>query len=232
MDSLLFTNSTPVLGNSPGMNYPSWSISAEMISYLIFGTVVLLFPKYKSYVFGLILLFTVSMLFSTGFYRQTSQWGFLRGLTCFITGIYVYKLYARVCYKTISKYYELAVILIVSVYIFFISKIPNQPIVMLVPIFFGIMLFVLAFGKGLVSTTLRCRPVLWLGSISYSIYLNHAVVLIVYSKLIFKVAAVPVNDLTLFVSIPPYLAIILIYSYFTHRFVENKGKLILSRFMS
>ena len=37
LDSLTFLNSTPLLGDSLGMNHPSWSISAEMISYIIFG---------------------------------------------------------------------------------------------------------------------------------------------------------------------------------------------------
>lgn len=34
LDTLLLTNATPILGSGIGMNYPSWSISSEMISYL------------------------------------------------------------------------------------------------------------------------------------------------------------------------------------------------------
>lgn len=37
VDSLLLMNSTILLGATSGMNFPSWSISAEMISYIIFG---------------------------------------------------------------------------------------------------------------------------------------------------------------------------------------------------
>ena len=41
LDTLLFTNATPILGSDYGMNLPSWSISSEMISYLAFGVISL-----------------------------------------------------------------------------------------------------------------------------------------------------------------------------------------------
>jgi peptidoglycan/LPS O-acetylase OafA/YrhL len=46
-DTLTFMGSSTVFGAWISNNYPSWSISAEMISYVVFGLVLLLLSRVK-----------------------------------------------------------------------------------------------------------------------------------------------------------------------------------------
>jgi peptidoglycan/LPS O-acetylase OafA/YrhL len=62
LDSLLFLNSTPLLGISQGINPPSWSISAEIVSYFVFGFGMLFFRKYKVQYSLIIMILCISFM--------------------------------------------------------------------------------------------------------------------------------------------------------------------------
>jgi peptidoglycan/LPS O-acetylase OafA/YrhL len=226
-DSLLFTNSTRLITSGPGMNYPSWSISAEMISYFTFGIIMFVSPKHKNFVFAFIFLLAAILLYTLGNYRQTSAWGFLRGITCFITGCYAFLLYSKNQYKNISKYWEPAIILFLAgvFYLFqFITSFKEQLTLLTIPATFGTAVYIFSLGRGRLSTWLCSYPLQWLGKISYSVYLNHAIVLIIVWKLVFVVAKIPVTDFTLSLMLIFYISVVLIYSQITYTIIEKKFK--------
>ena len=100
-DSLTFLNSTPVLGETLGMNYPTWSISAEMIAYVTFGLILLLSGRRNKLVFCITLLAAGGFLAYKKNYLVEGDWGFVRGLICFIAGIFsliVFKKYHHIPY--------------------------------------------------------------------------------------------------------------------------------------
>jgi peptidoglycan/LPS O-acetylase OafA/YrhL len=68
-ETLLLLNSSPILGIGNGMNYPSWSISAEMISYFIFAITIIAFSKFKYYY---IYIFSFELGIYVGFIK--TQW--------------------------------------------------------------------------------------------------------------------------------------------------------------
>ena len=95
IDSLFFTNSTPVFGSSMGMNYPSWSISSEMISYSLFGLILINFRK-RMMVFYLVILFSFLFLFITKIgFKVEGDFGFIRGFFGFFIGVLVSRFYSR-----------------------------------------------------------------------------------------------------------------------------------------
>ena len=90
-DTLTFMGSTPIFGSWIGLNYPSWSISSEMISYLIFGLVLLVFRKWKYITFGVISLLSIAFIINYGEYMLAYDYGFIRGILCFSAGIFTFK---------------------------------------------------------------------------------------------------------------------------------------------
>src|SRR5678816_2370951 len=67
-DTLTLMNSNPIFGSSLGINYPSWSISSEMISYALFGCCLFMFRKNAAMVLSLFLLGAGLFILYTGRY--------------------------------------------------------------------------------------------------------------------------------------------------------------------
>ena len=104
LDSLLFLNSTPLIGTTLGMNSPSWSISAEMISYILFGVGVLVTHQKPTRFFALVVVGSVIFCITQKEYLFTGDFGFVRGWIGFLAGYLVYKL--KDAPFTVSKHLE------------------------------------------------------------------------------------------------------------------------------
>mgnify|MGYP007000141865 CR=1 len=91
LDTLTFMNATPIFGNGVGMNGPSWSISSEMISYIIFGLITLLVSKRPQIVFFVFLIFiSIILLYYINTF-STDDYSFLRGLISFPLGVLIHR---------------------------------------------------------------------------------------------------------------------------------------------
>ena len=237
-DTLLFTSSTPILGAEFGMNIPSWSVSSEMISYLVFGVVALFsFGKYRSLFVLLIILLALTYSFYTKQYFSTSSFGFIRGLICFNLGYFVYKL-AEYPFK-IHNYTEIlifAALVMVLYQLSQIESIPGQELygLFVVPLFFSAVVLILLKTDGIVSKILETKPFRFLGKLSYSIYLNHIVVIYIFPDFVFlllKAVNIKPNMLTNVTTILCCFAIILIGSSYTQKLVEVKGSKFLNKLL-
>ncbi len=225
LNTLLFLNSTPALGVA-GINFPSWSISSEMISYVVFGLAMLIAGKSGKYVLALVAVLAGVFLMYSGMYMQTFTWGFARGLLCFITGVFTFMAFRKYRYKGVATYWEyiIPVLLIVLLYSrYHYIKETELFTLLTIPAFFGIAVYVYALSSGLIVKMLSGSVLQYLGKISYSMYLNHAIVMIVISKTAFNVVKLPVNNLTVTVAILVYLACVIAYSHITYKWVEKKG---------
>ncbi len=232
LNSLLFLNSTPII-DMPGMNFPSWSISSEMISYIIFGLAILYFNHSKKYAIGFILIVSAAFLIYLNSYMETMKWGFVRGLVCFMAGFYTFKLYIKNKDITLNKYLEylVAILLVLIFYIryYYVTNVELYSL-FVIPLFFGISIFVFALSSGAIVRLMGNKVFQFLGKISYSLYLNHAIMMVIFTKLIFGFLKVPVTELAVSLTIIAYLFFIIVYSYFTYTFIEVKGKKFLQNF--
>lgn len=233
IDTVLFLNSTELLNgqytileNNLGLNYPSWSISAEMISYLVFGLTTLFFVgKRKSVALLLIFAFCIAFcLYKEAFYFS-GEFGFIRGLMSFITGYFVCVLSKK--QFELSKYFEIILVPTLLAIFYFINDASayNKSILSLIfiPLFFGTAIFILLKTKGPLSYLLESKPISFLGTLSYSIYLNHALLIEVLPKNIFKLLHLEQNTLNMLMVLVFTLSTIIIYSYFTYNFIEKRG---------
>ena len=216
-DTLTLMNSNPIFGSSLGINYPSWSISSEMISYALFGCCLFMFRKNAVIVLSLFLLGAGLFILYTGRYMYMGDFGFVRGLFCFILGYLVHLLSQKVNarFGTLPELLFLFLLLLVFKYL------PSEGAILL-PFVFALGIFIFVSGKGIITSFLETKPAQFLGKISYSVYLNHAIVVLILKKLFFDLLGLDQSKVSINVG---YLLIsvasTIVYSYFTNRYIET-----------
>jgi len=176
--SLLSLASQIVLLNAwfpkhPQWNIPSWSISAEFFVYALFPLIVnfhvrsrrlckatlLLFPLAF---YGYILMTTKSLDIVVGLAPARCVAGFSLGMLVYFGREAIDRL------PTLAL--TLLQVLATGTIILFLAKTVPDP--WIVPAFV-VLVGTTWTDRGLVPHLLRNRPLLWLGDISYSVYLNH-----------------------------------------------------------
>lgn len=184
-----------IVGGSTSWNFPSWSISAEFWTYLLFAvfwavvakrsrTVARLVPIALIFVCPIILAAWSSLDLSV-----TNGLGLVRCVYGFACGVVIRHIYRRIAeedrrpsMRTMTAV-EIAVIVAGAVFLNLASK---TNVAVAAPLVFSAIVLVFAFERGLVSRLLKAAPFLLLGALSYSIYMVHAIVIGLF------VVAVPV----------------------------------------
>lgn len=227
LDTLLLTNSTPILGTEIGMNYPSWSISCEMISYFVFGVCsVIAIRKNKTTLITLITLSCFAFLAYQQNYFVTGSFGFVRGLACFNLGYLIFILAQKKL--NLPNYYEwfICLIVIVLMYLLYQNNSKNTIAILslqfLVPIVFAIAIYVLTKTQGTISCILSTSPLQFLGKISYSVYLNQAFIIGFGIPKLYKWIHLGNAVLQQTTCVILLLAILVIYSWGTQYLIESK----------
>lgn len=236
LDTIFFTNSTPILGNTFGMNPPSWSISTEMISYLVFGLImVLTYNKYKNIAFFMIILTaTIFTILNGWLFEIIGDYSFVRGFISFNIGYFVWVLSLKKFRMNNMLEFLLPILLCFFLFLSYNLSGLNKSLInsIVIPLFFGFSIITFLKTDGFLSKILNTKPLQFLGKISYSVYLNHFIVLVLVPKGIFTFLNLPQTDLTEVVVLILTITIILIYSSFTYKLIEIKGGTLLRKLLS
>ena len=236
--SLFLLNSVKMPGvHDVSWNIPSWSISAEMISYLLFGAVlVLLFKtglRVLKYLFlgSLPILALFILVVITGRYEinYSFDYGFLRGIIGFFTG--------SLCYYVFNRFYpvlstiksglfsilEILSMLVLATMIYFGKELKAIGFVYELIFFIAILIF--SFERGIVSALLKKSNILKnIGTYSYSIYMTHTLLLSLFNVIFIRLLKLPPSAYVYLVFLNYYL--IYIVSHWTYHHIEmrfNKG---------
>ncbi len=227
-------------------NKPSWSISCEMWAYVVFMLVCLVAPKRKI-IAGLLIAVLSALLLpflSQSGIATSFQFGFLRCLYGFFTGVIVYRLWLsyRLGGKTSFNLIEGATILLVGV---FVSLVGMGPFSFFAPLVFGFAVFVFASEGGDVSSIFDNRICNHLGKISYSIYMVHVpliTIMVNFSKVIERVTGKDIlisvnndegrgiqyfnfgNKWSMDLMVMAYVLGVIILATFTFHLVEDPGR--------
>lgn len=241
---LLFLHSLNV-HDSTTWNVPSWSISAEFYTYIVFAAVCLFVVQKRAFVFALLCGFACLGLYmwSDSYIGATHDYGFLRCVYGFLIGVFAYKLHLLINEKiqevkscSIVNGVELAAFFSIFV---FVSLLQNSAVSLLAPFFFAFIVVVFSFEKGVVSKAMNTGPMVFIGMLSYSIYMVHAFVNVVIhrvsylmefklglhihsvvNKSLLDFGNIFLMDMVLFM----YLICIVLFSWATYSFVELPGK--------
>lgn len=175
--------------NFPSFNSPSWSISTEFFTYFIFAITVLLVGRYRKqlpWVFAFLALTSLGYLFQDG--SLTHHTRLLRCIGGFFTGTLVYVAWSRLqagMRHWLDKGWrahivEMAALVLATAVLCDSDEGRRQFLVLLC---FALVVFLLADGRGLVTQFLKHRHIQYLGKWSYSIYMVHFTVILVFSDL-------------------------------------------------
>jgi peptidoglycan/LPS O-acetylase OafA/YrhL len=227
LDTLTFMGSTPVFGARMSINYPAWSISSEMISYFIFGLVLLFSLKYRNLIFGLITLLCGIFIIIQGEYMLAYEYGFVRGMLCFSMGIFVSEILKWKEFELSRWEWPYIIFLLLSLYWTHVYDLNLLKLVF--PVLFGCGIIIFASSKGIISRMLSSKVFQYLGKISYSIYLNHAIVIMTIHIILFRILKIAPSELNVGFSLLASILLTILYSHFTYEIIENRFSQYLKR---
>ena len=168
---------------SLSFNFPSWSVSAGFYTYLLFGC-FLFFTQFVKFVE--ILLISVIFCFGILLFNQNLNFdnysGVLRCIYSFTIGTVIFFIYKRSKIKLKSSMIGL-ILIISTTYLLTQESILLFEKFILFPILFGLIIFSLLITseKSALIKTLNNKYLLFLGTISYGIYMIHMFVWVALS---------------------------------------------------
>jgi peptidoglycan/LPS O-acetylase OafA/YrhL len=160
------------------LNPPSWSISTEFGAYLVFGFVCLAFSSPRNRTVAMAAIGLVSLL-PLILFQEASLWGdarlsLFRCLYSFGLGVAVWFVVDRVP-ETVGRWLQWPAVA-ASLVVLAVSQ--KGSLTLLAPPCFALCVLALAAGHSSSMNRTLCRPVfLWLGRLSYSIYMVHSLIL-------------------------------------------------------
>ena len=213
-------------------NEVSWSISFEFYTYLIFGLIAILFRNKYTFNFFVVLIFLISMILVLEFklMDKVNNLGFFRCVYSFFFGIIIYLLDKKI--KNIKFDKIQLIYFIILIYLFCYME--NTA---LMPIFFGLFILILNNSDGgILKKILLNKNLIYLGKISYSIYMIHYLIIWIHIQVlrfIFNLKTEAINNYNYlvlpenqsFIFIVSVLIFVIFFSNLSYKIIEEKFKL-------
>lgn len=227
-------------------NVPSWSISTEFYTYVAYAACVIGLRQ-RAWIALLLALIGGPVLIAALNGRgmgTTYDWGIIRCIYGFSAGVLSWVIYAR-WNETLGKWLAKTSVEwgALGLVIAFVSTAGATLLSIAAPYLFALVVLVFAFEGGTASALLGLRPAVFLGTISYSIYMTHVFV----ERRLFDAASALgklwqiepfshryVNGQDFYflgtrpwhgdVAYPVYLALIVAMSCFTYRWIEKPAR--------
>jgi peptidoglycan/LPS O-acetylase OafA/YrhL len=157
-------------------NVPSWTISTEFFAYLAFAlAVAALRGRIVSLLAAILLLFPLAIYLVKGDMTVTHGYGMLRCLYGFAAGVAAWRLFPRLRGGVLGG--TRAELLAFAAVVAFVSAAGSGrwsgPLSIGAPFLFAAVVLVFASQRGAASRLLGGKPFLFLGTVSYSIYMVH-----------------------------------------------------------
>jgi peptidoglycan/LPS O-acetylase OafA/YrhL len=160
---------------SLSLNSPSWSISTEFWTYLLFALICTISPRRppSAIVMGAICLFAAALiiLYVPNLLASNTDYAFARCLYGFFGGHLAYRIWqANEHDFRSSTLLEISAVLLVIAFVCFAG---SDALSMAAPLVFGFTVLVFATEGGAISRKLKSSTLVTLGAWSYSIYMVH-----------------------------------------------------------
>lgn len=200
-------------------NSPSWSISTEFWTYLVFAALVLGFRRQMALAATAVVVLSLAVLVgvSTTGMDVTFDYGFLRCLAGFFTGVLTLIVWRAVKDRIVLPAPTLMEIAMLMAIIVFVSAAGETWLSFAAPFVFAPAVLVFAFQRGALSQALLTRPMQALGEWSYAIYMTAYFIALFFNlKLVPRFPDAPMDAVAI-----AYLACVLVASWLAYRFIET-----------
>lgn len=172
-----------IFSQNLGYNYPSWSISTEFITYFIFG-LLLLAPKITRiplFLAMVVIGFAVTLAFSDKPLEDTVGLGIWRCFYSFFLGVLSFILMSKI---SLPRFGDIAGALSLLIAVLAVIYLAHTSLHITIPLLFCGLVIVMANLRegGIVWRGLNWRPMVWLGTVSYSVYMLHPVIWFVLGR--------------------------------------------------
>ncbi len=203
-------------------NYPSWSISTELFAYISLTILFSLMIRNKAVQIITFILSVIAIVaypfLSDGFTIGNGQ-ALYRCLACFYLGVSCFLLFGQCSFSTrLATVIQLITLSLLFIGIFIGT---NDGILMLL---WCPLIYSLSHDKGIIANVLKYKFLYFLGVISYSIYLTHAVIFMIYRDIRVHYFKLPPNlglmlESLLLVGL---VLLTILISYYTYNNIEKK----------
>ncbi len=165
--------------NAFTFNGPAWSISVEFYTYFLFGIIILFFNKFIQHVFIAIFLGSIFLLISK------NTFGFESLLRCY-AGFFLGCLVAH--FKNITKNLPdfSSIIPFCGILIFLIFKIHGKYDFFIYFLSAVLIISLTSSSNYYFSVVLKWKFFIWLGTVSYSVYISHYITILIINKILLK----------------------------------------------
>jgi peptidoglycan/LPS O-acetylase OafA/YrhL len=227
-------------------NIPSWSISTEFYTYVVFAACLIGLRKHAwiALVFALIGGPVLIAILSERNMATGYDWGIIRCIYGFSAGVLAWSLYEKWNEK-LGKWLSGSIVewCALGLVVVFVTAAGTTLLSIAAPYVFALVVLVFAFEAGTASAILRQRPLVFLGTISYSIYMTHVFIATrmfdagyqldkLWHVDPFTHREIDGGDVVFFgtrlwhgdIAYAAYLAMIIAMSYFTYRWIEKPAR--------
>lgn len=163
------------------LNFPSWSISAEFVAYIVFALATSwLGPRMLPWIAIAMAGSAILVFVSPHRMDSTYDYGLARCLYGFALGVLCFRVRERFHWldRPIGRHADTLAegIAVILLYLCLAMLDGHSAAAVATPALFAGLVLLFARERGLVSRALKVRPLLLVGALSYSIYMMHAFV--------------------------------------------------------
>ncbi len=210
-----------------GWNAPSWSISAETLAYLSFPALMVGLRRVRTPVaalaLALVVLAAFALIFNAAGWTIHAAWlgppALVRVMAEFLIGCLFYKAYAG--WQARSRAWDWAAL--AALVSFVLASLYLRDEFLQIGLIAAFVLSV-AFADGPVRTLLASRPMVFLGEISYSVYLIHFPFIIVMMRVLERTGANGLSPLPTFLLYLAMAALVCALSAATYLLIERPAR--------
>lgn len=159
-------------------NFPSWSISSEWFAYLLFPFIIIYISRIRSAFSALSLAFFVLSIMTWRLAQLgyaplgiDPEIGLIRVTGEFLCGCLIYRYYVSSSFKKMPSFY----LGLVSTFLILFAKTLHTQWIL--PILLALVILSVAANNNIFSKLLSTKIMVWLGRISYSLYMSQLLTL-------------------------------------------------------
>ena len=172
------------LADNISYNYPSWSVSVEFYTYATFAIVITLCSSDISRIYSSILLVVITgctLYFTDSRYPETGM-ALFRCMYSFFIGVLVFYIYSNFTIRVAPIFVYLSFILM-FIFLYFGNYISS----LITPFTYALIFLSLLWSEMSGLKKFLCKPILiFLGTVSYGIYMIHAAVWYIMGRILMK----------------------------------------------